>query len=60
MEDKQTSDNLVQKYDELYQNEAVDSSREVISVEPVTLQGWPFAGDRLWSGRRVGGVGPEV
>lgn len=43
MGDKQVPDSLVQKYDELYQNEAVDcsDSKEVITVEPVTLQGWP-------------------
>jgi 2-polyprenyl-3-methyl-5-hydroxy-6-metoxy-1,4-benzoquinol methylase len=41
--DKQIPDSLVQKYDELYSNEAVDSSagKETVAVQPVTLNGWP-------------------
>lgn len=43
MGNKRVPDSLAQKYDELYRNEAVDSSveEESITVEPVSLSGWP-------------------
>ncbi len=43
MEDKKAPDRLAQKYDELYRNEAIDSSsdNETVTVNPVMLRGWP-------------------
>lgn len=40
MSNKPVSDKLVQKYDQLYKNERV-AEDEQITVQPVTLNGWP-------------------